>query len=303
LLGAGSKLRQESTPVETASAPPAVPVSTGETAPSFLVRHQFLIYRLFSLSGLVPVGAYLVVHLLTNASIVNGPMTYQEQVDRIHSLGVALLPVEITFIFLPILFHAAVGWLIISGALPNTLAYPYASNIRYTMQRVTGIIAFAFIVFHVIQLHHLAGAPFKDLGGGQFDPEHASSSAAVAIRPLWITILYAIGMLATVYHFANGLWTQGITWGLWTSPAAQRRASWISGIVGVALAVIGLSAIGGMANVDVEQATRVENEMLKRRDAIRAIQDTRSENESQAERRRAVIETLKAVEGPWQTSE
>ncbi|HTM56523.1 MAG TPA: succinate dehydrogenase, partial [Pirellulales bacterium] len=58
------------------------PATAAEPRPSFVLRHQFLIYRLFSLSGLIPVGAYLVVHLATNASIINGPMTFQEQVDR-----------------------------------------------------------------------------------------------------------------------------------------------------------------------------------------------------------------------------
>ena len=43
-------------------------MTTNDTATPFLARHQFLIYRLFSLAGLVPVGAFLVVHLLTNAS-------------------------------------------------------------------------------------------------------------------------------------------------------------------------------------------------------------------------------------------
>lgn len=251
--------------MESTSAPP---LPAAPATPSFLVRHQFVIYRLFSLSGLVPVGAYLVVHLLTNASIINGVATFQDQVDRIHSLGVILLPVEITFIFLPLLFHAAVGWLIISGALPNTSHYPYASNIRYTMQRATGIIAFLFILFHVIQLHHLAGEPFREIGGAQFDADHAASSAAEAIRPLWITVLYVIGMLSTVYHFANGLWTQGITWGLWTSAAAQRRASWVSVIVGIGLAVVGLSAVVGMNRVDVGRATEIENKMLERRAAV-----------------------------------
>ena len=33
-------------------------------------------------------------------------------------------------------------------------------------------------------------------------------------------------MLSCVFHLANGLWTMGITWGVWTSPAAQRRALW-----------------------------------------------------------------------------
>jgi succinate dehydrogenase / fumarate reductase cytochrome b subunit len=250
--------------VHTTSAPPA---PAADAAPSFLVRHQFVIYRLFSLSGLIPVGAYLVVHLLTNASVVNGTVSFQENVDRIHSLGVALLPVEIIFIFIPILFHAAVGWLIISGSLPNASAYPYASNLRYTMQRVTGIIAFVFILFHVIQLHHLAGAPFKEIGGAQFEPEHATSTAAAAIQPLWITVLYIIGMLSTVYHFANGLWTQGITWGLWTSAAAQRRASWVSVIVGIVLAAVGLGAIGGFNRVDISRAKQVEDKMIEERQA------------------------------------
>ena len=256
--------------METSSAPAA---PTTEPRPSFLVRHQFLIYRLFSLSGLIPVGAYLVVHLATNASIINGPMSFQEQVDRIHALGRVLPLVEWTFIFIPIVFHALVGWLIISGAMPNTNSYPYASNIRYTLQRATGIIAFFFIMFHVAQLHHVLGAPFEELGGAAFDPEHAASSAALALHPTWLKFVYTIGMLSCVYHFANGLWTQGITWGLWTSAAAQKRASWVSVVVGLTLAVIGLSALWGMWTVDVETAKKVEDAMAVQKEAILKIQE------------------------------
>jgi succinate dehydrogenase / fumarate reductase cytochrome b subunit len=243
----------------------APPVPVVEPSPSFLVRHQFIIYRLFSLAGLLPIGAYVVVHLLTNASVLNGAASFQENVNRIHSLGIVLPLVEWTFIFIPIMFHAAVGWLIIAGAMPNAGHYPYASNLRYTMQRATAIIAFVFILFHVVQLHHWFGGPFKEIGGAQFDPEHAATSAAAAIRPLWILILYTIGMLATVYHFSNGLWTQGITWGLWTSAAAQRRASWISAVVGVGLASVGMAAIIGMARVDIPAATEIENKMAQQR--------------------------------------
>jgi len=255
-------------PVESSSAPAAPAVAQ---RPSFLVRHQFLIYRLFSLAGLIPVGAYLVVHLLTNATVVNGPAEFQANVDRIHSLGVMLLPVEIIFIFLPILFHASVGWLIIVGAVPNMGSYAYASNLRYTFQRVTGIIAFFYIVFHVAQLHHLAGAPFKEIGGAAFDAEHAASSAATALRPWPIQIIYAIGLLSCVYHFANGLWTQGITWGIWTSPAAQRRASWISVIVGLVLAGAGLSAMAGLDRVNVEAARQVEDRMEAEKAELTAL--------------------------------
>ncbi len=232
-------------------------MNESEPSQTFLARHQFLIYRLFSLAGLVPVGAFLAVHLLTNASVLAGPGSFQSRVDLIHSLGPLLVPIEWAFIFLPMLFHAAVGFMIIATGLPNVGSYAYMGNVRYTLQRATGMIAFAFILWHVLQLHWL-GAP---LGGGRFDPHHATSSAAEALRPLAVTILYAVGVLSTVFHFANGLWTLGITWGLWTSPAAMRRANWISIVVGVLLGGAGLGAIAGMRSVDLEQARAIENRM------------------------------------------
>jgi succinate dehydrogenase / fumarate reductase cytochrome b subunit len=230
------------------------PVSANDSAESFFSRHQFLIYRLFSLSGLIPVGAFLVVHLVTNASVLAGPGTFQSRVDMIHSLGPLLVPIEWAFIFLPMLFHAAVGFAIIAGGLPNVGSYPYVGNVRYTLQRATGMIAFAFIIWHVIQLHWM-GAP---LGGGKFDPHHASSSAAVALQPIGVTILYAIGVLSAVFHLSNGLWTIGITWGLWTSPAAMRRANVVSIVVGLGLAAAGLGALGGFRSLDVSKAREAE---------------------------------------------
>ena len=232
-------------------------MTVNDPAPSFLARNQFLIYRLFSLAGLVPVGAFLVVHLLTNASVLGGAGSFQSRVDMIHSLGPLLVPIEWLFIFLPMLFHAAVGFVIIANGLPNVGSYPYVGNVRYTLQRATGMIAFAFIIWHITQLHWM-GAP---LGGGRFDPHHATSSTAVVLRPLAVSILYAIGILSTVFHFSNGLWTLGITWGLWTSPAAMRRANWVSILVGVLLGGAGLGALGGMRSVDVNQARAVENRM------------------------------------------
>lgn len=232
-------------------------VTANDPSPSFLARHQFLIYRLFSLAGLMPVGAFLVVHLLTNASVLAGPGVFQSRVDMIHSLGPLLVPIEWAFIFLPMIFHAVVGFVIIANGMPNVGSYAYVGNVRYTLQRATGMIAFVFIIWHITQLHWL-GTPF---GGGRFDPHHATSSAAVVLRPLLISMLYAIGILSTVFHFSNGLWTLGITWGLWTSPAAMRRANAISIMMGVLLGAAGLGALGGMRSVDVEQAKVIENRM------------------------------------------
>lgn len=231
---------------------------------SFLSRNQFLLYRLFSLAGLVPVGAFLVVHLLTNASVLGGAASFQSRVNLIHSLGPLLPVVEWAFIFIPMIFHAVMGFVIIANGMPNVGSYAYMGNIRYTLQRATGMIAFAFILWHVTQLHWM-GAP---LGGGQFDPHHASSSAAVVLKPLLVALLYSIGILSTVFHFANGLWSLGITWGLWTSPSAMRRANWLSAVVGVGLAAAGLGALGGMRAIDVDEAREIESRMDRARQLL-----------------------------------
>jgi succinate dehydrogenase / fumarate reductase, cytochrome b subunit len=231
----------------------AIQSPSATTSSSFLVRNEFLIRRLHSLSGLVPVGAYMCVHLITNASILGGGWFFQEQVDRIHSLGPALPFVEWAFIFIPLLFHAIFGVVIIKGGLSNTGNYPFTNNYRYTLQRVTGMIAFVYIMVHVFHMHHLGA--WLGSGWAVFNPKDAAGSAAAALSSTWTQIFYAIGVLACVYHLANGLWTMGITWGVWVSPKAQSRANYFCAAFGVGLALVGLSALWGMSRAGGTPAT------------------------------------------------
>ncbi len=212
------------------------PVATTSNPRPFLARHEFLIRRLHSLSGLIPVGAFMTVHLLANASVLESPGAFQRIVYQIHSLGNLLPLVEWAFIFVPILFHAVLGVVIILSGSMNTNRYRYASNVRYTLQRVTGVIAFVFIMWHVFHMHGWFHAEAwlqyvaEPLGGHEFRAYSAGSTlgAAMSASPI-IPVLYAIGVLSCVFHLANGLWTMGITWGVWTSPAAQRGATWVCG--------------------------------------------------------------------------
>jgi succinate dehydrogenase / fumarate reductase cytochrome b subunit len=243
------------------------------TSPSFLARHEFLIRRLHSLSGLIPVGAYMVIHLITNASVLESVATFQKNVYTIHSLGKLLPFIEWTFIFIPILFHAIVGVIIVGGGLPNTTNYPYASNIRYTLQRATGMIAFVFIMWHVFHMHGWIHDKWwiknvaERLGGAEFDPYNAASSAGEALQGAVVVIAYVIGILSCVFHLANGMWTMGITWGVWTSPQGQIRARRFCDGFGVLLAIVGLSALVGMWRVGraeaLENAIEVEDKMFK----------------------------------------
>lgn len=245
-------------------------IAVATDQPSFLVRHEFLIRRLHSLSGLIPVGAYMCIHLLTNATILDSSATYQKAVFGIHSLGSMLVFVEWTFIFLPILFHAIVGVVIIRGGLSNSGQYRYGSNVRYTLQRITGMIAFVFIMWHVFHMHGWIHADWwidgvaGKLEGGKFKPYNASSTGGEAMQASFIVpLLYAIGVLASVFHLANGIWTMGITWGVWIKPKAQKIALQVCTVFGIAIAVVGLSAIWGFSNVDVDAAREKEDEMYK----------------------------------------
>ena len=237
--------------------------------PSFLARHEFLLRRLHSLTGLVPVGAYMVVHLLTNLSVLDGPGTFQRNVYAIHALGRALPIVEWGFIFLPILFHAVFGVVIIAGGLPNS--YPYAKNYRYTLQRATGMIAFAFIVWHVFHMHGWIHADWWITGvvarfdGAQFRAFNAASTASAALQSGLVVVLYLIGVLSCVYHLANGIWTMGITWGVWLTPAAQRRADYVCIGFGMLLAAVSIGALFGMRGVDPVEAKRIEDQMYRAR--------------------------------------
>ena len=242
-----------------------------ENGTSFYGKHEFLIRRLHSLSGLLPVGAYMVVHLTTNASIMNGPKAFQNLVYQIHSLGNILPVVEWCFIFLPILFHAIVGVVIVMGGKTNTGSYTYMANWRYTLQRISGMVALVFIGYHVLHMHGIIHAEswinfMNQIGFARFSPYNAASTVAESFQSnLLVPLLYVIGVAACVFHFANGLWAMGITWGVWTSPASQKRALYACSGLGAIVMVIALSAVAGFMTTDLKAATEEEARMYVER--------------------------------------
>jgi len=216
-------------------------------------RYYFLIRRLHSLAGLIPVGVFLFFHLTVNSTILAGAESFQFVVDMIHWLEEAglLVPVEMVGIFIPLAFHAILGVVIILGGTPNASQYRYGANIRYTLQRLTGVIAFAFILFHVWQMHWL-GEP---LGGAFFDPEAAPGTAAETIQSsAWFAPFYAVGIVASVYHLANGIWTMLITWGITIGARSQRIAGYACTAFGIFLGLVGLGALYGFNTFDTNHA-------------------------------------------------
>ena len=246
---------------------------------SFLLKHEFLIRRLHSLSGLVPVGAYMCVHLLTNASLLGGAASFQSNVNMIHSLGPVLPLVEWAFIFTPIIFHAVVGVWIASSGRSNTQQYPFTANRRYSWQRLTGYIAFIFIFTHVFHLHGWFHANWwltqvaEPLGMAQFRPYNAASTLASAMTGVVWPIFYVVGMLSCCFHLANGIWTAGITWGIWLTPSAQRRATVACTIFGCLLSFVGLSSLWAVKTIKIDEAVKIEDAMYEARVQSKEIRD------------------------------
>jgi succinate dehydrogenase / fumarate reductase cytochrome b subunit len=217
--------------------------------PGFVERNDFLIRRLHSLTGIIPIGVFLCVHLTVNATVIFGGPQYQAAVDGIHLLHrVGLLyVVEIVGIFIPLAFHVILGVQIWLSGQQNMLAYRYGASIRYALQRWTGVIALVFILYHLWHMHWL-GSPF---GGSEFDPDDAPFTAARAIQNVWwYAPAYALGLLCTVFHFANGIWTFLITWGITISREAQRKAGYFCLAVGLLLAAAGLASLARLKLTD-----------------------------------------------------
>ncbi len=213
----------------------------------------------------------MVIHLTTNASLMNSPETFQRAVYMIHSAGVALPVIEWTFIFLPLLFHGILGVWIAKEARYNVSSYPFASNKRYAWQRYTGIAALVYLFLHILHLHgwfHFEPylSTIQSMGFGKFRPYNAASTLVAAMSGFVWPAIYLVGILCCVYHLANGLWTAGITWGLWITPAAQARATKVSQAFGAVLTVVALTAWWAAVspgNSDVAEYRSIEDRMYK----------------------------------------
>ncbi|MEL6110336.1 MAG: succinate dehydrogenase cytochrome b558 subunit, partial [Planctomycetota bacterium] len=249
-------------------------VSEATSANQFFLKHEFAIRRLHSLTGILPLGLYMCVHLATNASMLNGVQTFQWAVFMIHAPGKLLPLIEWGLIFLPLIFHAGVGVWIARTGRANSSQYQFTSNRRYSWQRWTGFIALIYLFLHILHLHGWFHADWwissiNNVGLGQFRPYNAGSTLADAMNwgygVIWPPI-YLVGVLSCVYHFVNGIWTAGITWGLWVSPPAQERATKACVALGVVLTVLSLAAWAGAVlpdDEDVQEMRVVEDRMYE----------------------------------------
>ena len=178
--------------------------------------YSFVLRRLHSLTGIVPVGAFLFEHILiSNSTAITGPDAYARQVSFLANLPLVFF-LELFGIWLPILFHALYGFYIWYRGDGNTVAYPWSGNWMYTAQRWTGGIAFVYIVWHTYTMRFtgvdLHENPMASFGKVQLEVAHTAQF-----------LFYVVGLVAASWHFAYGIWLFSAKWGIVSGDKAQKR--------------------------------------------------------------------------------
>jgi len=188
-------------------------------------KNSYLYRKIHSLLGIIPVGFFLLEHLLTNYEATKGYQEFNDAVNWIQGLPFVLF-MEIFVVWLPLAFHAIYGLYVAYTARNNVSSYGYFRNQMFMWQRITGVLTFLFVAWHFFQtrLQVTFGTSHEELGMTMHD---------IVTNPVMLTI-YIIGVVAASFHFCNGIWGFLVSWGITVGPRAQK----ISTIITLGLFVV-----------------------------------------------------------------
>src|SRR5690625_2150780 len=199
-----------------------------------MVEHREYFYRrLHSLLGVVPIGIFVVQHLIVNHFVVYGEESFNKAAGFMGSLPF-VLALEIIVIYLPILFHAILGVYIVFTARNNPKNYGFFRNWMVLLQRISGIITLIFIAWHVWQTRVQVA-----LGNAEVNYQLMEG---ILTQPFYFWF-YIISILAVIFHLANGLWSFCVSWGIAQSPRSQQIITYATVIVFLVVSYIGIRTI------------------------------------------------------------
>lgn len=195
---------------------------------------DFYIRRVHSISGLVPIGFFLLEHIFSISSVLGGGKAFDATVAKLAAIPhEIMLPLEIVGVAIPFLFHAIYGLYVAFNAKNNPGTYGYIRNWQFYLQRMTAFYLAVFLIWHVGYLRVMVK------GGGfpiNYDLMHSYLSNPIVL------VLYCIGIVSAIFHFTNGLFTMSITWGITVGPRAQAFANKIAWVLCTVLSIIGVIA-------------------------------------------------------------
>ncbi len=195
-------------------------------------NREFFNRRLHSLLGVIPVGVYLTLHLVVNHFATKGAEEYNAAVEFMGNLPF-LIFLEIFIIYLPILYHAIYGLYVAFTAKSNLNNYNTFRNWMFVLQRITGVIILIFIAWHVWETR-IAAAFGADVNFEMMEN--------IVSNPFMLGF-YIVGIVCAVFHFANGLWSFFVSWGITVTPRSQHISTYITMGIFVVLSIIGVRAI------------------------------------------------------------
>lgn len=187
-------------------------------------RWHSLLRKVHSSTGILPVGVFLFTHLATSSTALDGRVEWNLRFER--NLSFWGLPfVEWSVILVPLCLHALVGsWLLLRRQVDDA---PLASAPTWSSaaQRVTGVLALAFIVLHLweYRVQRAVGALARD---------ELHDRLAASLDGRLIFVAYLVGVSAAVFHFANGLWRFSVRSGIARTKRQQRVCAVAFGIGG-----------------------------------------------------------------------
>jgi succinate dehydrogenase / fumarate reductase, cytochrome b subunit len=206
-----------------------------------LKEREFINRKLHSLLGVIPVGLFLINHLVVNQFATRGAESFNKAAGFMEALPFRYF-LEIFVIFLPLLYHAIYGLYIAFTAKNNAVQYGFFRNWMFMLQRYTGVATLVFIVWHVWQTRVQAALGTK--------VNYDMMADILSSTPMFI--FYIVGVLSSIFHFANGLWTFCISWGITVSPRSQKISTYVTMGIFVALSFVAIRTM--LAFIDPELA-------------------------------------------------
>ena len=195
-------------------------------------NQEFYWRRLHSLLGVIPVGLFLTQHLVVNHFATKGPQAFNDAAHFMENLPFRIF-LEVFMIYIPILFHAIYGIYIAFTAKNNPGTFGSFRNWMFILQRVTGVFLVVFIAWHVWETR-LAAA---------FGAEVNFQMMADILASPFMFVFYVVGVVAAVFHLANGLWSFMVSWGITVTPRAQRISTYVTMGIFVILSFVGIQAL------------------------------------------------------------
>ncbi|MBB6452033.1 succinate dehydrogenase / fumarate reductase cytochrome b subunit [Salirhabdus euzebyi] len=201
-------------------------------------NREFFNRRLHSLLGVIPVGVFLIQHLVVNQFATKSPEAFNKAAQFMENLPFRYF-LEIFVIALPLLFHAIYGVYIAFTARNNVSRYGFFRNWMFYLQRITGIIALIFIVWHVWETR---------LAHAIHGTEVNFNMMANILADPFMFWFYIVGVIATVFHFSNGLWSFFVSWGITITPRSQLIMTYATLLIFLALSYVSISTIIAFAS-------------------------------------------------------